>query len=114
MLLMCQHVVVGCVVPLLLCPHCVVVPVVHGGGVDGCMVVVSSSHHYIVVGRRMVVCFVIMLHQWYGCVSGQLLTGWLLSCCLIVPCGRGCMVIACHHSLHGNVAPVCPLGVPVR
>jgi len=69
-----QCVVVGHVMPLLLCPCCVVVPVVHGGvvvvwslcggGVDGRMVVVSLSRHHVVVGHCMVVCFVIVLHQW--------------------------------------------------
>ena len=116
--------VVGRIVPLLLCPCRVVVSMVHGGvvvvwsshggGVDGCMVVVSSLHDHVVVGCCMVVCFVVMLHQWYGHVSGQLWTGWLLSCCLIVPCGRGHMVVVHHHGLHSDVAPVCPLGVPIR
>jgi len=59
---MCWCVVVGHVMPLLLCPRRVVVPMVHGGvvvawsscggGVDGCMVVVSLSHHHLVVGHR--------------------------------------------------------------
>jgi len=74
MLLMHWRVVVGHVMPLLLCPHCVVVPVVHGGvvviwslhggGVDGHTVVVSSLCCHVVVGCHMVVCFVIVLHQW--------------------------------------------------
>jgi len=67
-------VVVGCVMPLLLCPCHVVVPVVHGGvvviwswrggGVDGCMVVVLLLHCHVVVGHRMVVCFIVVLCQW--------------------------------------------------
>ena len=64
MLSMHRCVVVGHVVPLL-CPHHVVVPVVHGG---------VFRHHV-------------------ASVVGHVSTGWLWSCCLIVPCGCGHVVI---------------------
>jgi len=35
-----------------------------GGGVDGHTVVVLSSRCHVVVGCCMVVCFIVMLHQW--------------------------------------------------
>jgi len=43
------------------------------------MVIWQLLYHHIVVGCHMVVCFVIMLHQWYGHVSCQWLPSWLLS-----------------------------------
>jgi len=93
MLLMCRRVVVGCVMPLLLCPHCVVVPVVHGG-----VVIVWSSRGGGVDGPTVVV----LLHgcvfhhcvaSVVGHVSGWLSTGWLSLCCLIIPHGHGHVVI---------------------
>ena len=90
MLSMCQHVVVGHVVPLLLCPHCVVVPVVqggvvvvwslHGGGVDGCTVVVLSSCCHVVVGHCMS-CVSLLC-----CISGMVMcqAGWLVV--IVLPC----------------------------
>ena len=50
------------------------------------------------------------------CVSGRscvrLVVDWLVV--VVLPCRSSWSWLCGHHGLRGDVAPVCPLGVPVR